>query len=712
MTFHNVNLIRIPLENQFNMKPFIYVIAILGLFVRGHSQAIAYDAIEQTFVISGLNAPQAVGGSKNEPYWKYFWEFGDGHYSFNRSPQYCYSKPGTYTVRAYATPYYSYESSRSFVQQITVTDSGCQRNRQYNLGGFLNIETNASGELVPGHDVQVILDYSMPFTSTSSEGYLLFMYNSEMEKRDLKLDFYPLNYRRNEERAYEASAISNFSLDRIAQLLPSDRAKIQAQIDDHQVRAFSCTLAPGANNRLFLTLSAATALDTTIIKGKKGALITNIKAVWLPTGATFSSIEMTDHYDLRMLSVHDPNRIRIEQPRGFAYYNPRTPEVFQFKIDFQNKGGRPVRQVDIDIPWQRQFNYEQIEIIERDPANSVICPDCPEYFDPALDSISCFKVDTSRQDLDGKVRLTFYNVMIHGKNEKGVGGGKYTKGFVKYQVPSTKFVDRKSKIRADITFLGGETFRTGSANKKWREKTIGLKLGRNFNDQLEYFDRLDATADLKYWYNVGGYYKNAALFRGLGWGGELAVAGFGFESKTVNRTLNANGGTASLQFTQETIEWSTLDIQAQAEARILGILAAGVGGGVSIPLLGSGTINDSRYTRAVLPEVDFNETWARYEETGEIPFDEFINFPVGDKQIVANDFGLLQENTVAELNDILIESGNSIGGMVHWYLEAGLLRYGAIGLRQDFRIYPNSYKNQCIKFNNFEAYLRIKLASL
>lgn len=680
------------------------------------AQTIVYDDLEGTFVVRGINAPTVAAGSKNKPYWKYFWEFGDGHYSFARAPRYCFKEKGLYKVRVSLMPYYSYEPTKVIEKEISVTQN-CNNEKTYSFDGLINIDTNSDGELVPGTEIQVILNYKMPRNASTGEGYLFFFYNSDQEKRKLKLNFYPLAYRRNAERTYNAQVESNLNIETIAGLDVDTKNYLATIGKDHQMRAFAVKLPAGEHNRAFVTVAASNALDTTIIKGKKGELITNLKAIWLPKGIPFSKSEQEMNYGLRMLSVHDPNKMSIESPKGFAYYKKSSPEAFEFKVEFQNEGGRPVKKVDIAVPWPDNFDYTKISIKDRDPSATDNCLVCPETFDPEIDTVvSCFKLDTTRVLMEDSIYLTFYNVLIHGKREKGVGGGRFTKGFITFSAPSNKKAIDKTKIGARITFEGGEDFFTRYARKNWRHKSLNLKIGRNFNHQLDGFETTNAWSDFDKWFNAGFIFRNAALRQGIGWGTELSFAAFGFDNRNTDEVFDPNGGISFINFNREKINMVTIDVIPHLEYKLFGAVSAGVGAGISFPFKASGNIQSNGLSISELSDLpDLYEQYLQAKELGtpipESLFEDFLNSEFGFLWEVTSRFGLLDKIEPVYFIEEEINSNVGPGGIVQWYIEVGPSNLISAGFRHDFRIYPNSYREQCLKFSNFEAYLRVKLSS-
>ncbi len=667
------------------------------------AQTISYDQSSQTFTIENLEPPTSPAGAKNPPYWKYFWEFGDGHYSMSENPIYCYENPIDHEVRVSLTPYYSYDRSRSITGTVRGNTS-CTVDRSYQEPtGMVQITSNADGELVPGHEIQLAIDYKMPSNQVSGEGYLLFFYNSEKEKKALNLPFYPLTYARDSERLPSANKMVSVIPSQMTGISEEAKSYVSALQNEYQYKGFHCTIEPGSVDRVFLTVAANVALDTTIIKGKRGALNINLKSVWIPINVQFDINTMVQNYALQMLSVHDPNRLRIIRPYGPAYYSQKDPETLEYLIEFQNKGGRAVKQVDVVVPMDRNLNYKTIKITRRDP-DEISCPVCATDFDPAISTASCFQLDTSQTEATGDVVLRFYNVMIHGKNEAGIGKNKFTKGFIQYTIETNKKRMDFQFSRASIEFEGGEVFVTKPDGKNWRHKSLGFKGGKNFGASLDGYEVLDD--EISKWYNVAFVYKNAPLFQGVGYGVELGSSGFGFRSWSAEPAFDME----AFELTEEVLDIKTLDLQAQIEYRIGGVVSGGIGAGFSVPISGKGNISYA------VPDSKFytNDHWGYFQNPEQIDREVFeeLNALSGFRDESFSKFGLFDNAEPSKIGSTDITSKTKIGSIINGYIETGLLSGIALGGRYVFRVYPNSYKQQCLKVQNAEIYLRVNLSTM
>ncbi|MEL7161011.1 MAG: PKD domain-containing protein, partial [Bacteroidota bacterium] len=325
------------------------------------AQFIEYDPIHHQFSVGGLKDPIAAAGASKSPEWTYLWEFGDGNYREGPTEKYCYATPGLKSVRLQLVPHYSHDSTRTITKVITVTKTcansdcdgkGACGEYDYDIKKLVTIKSNADNELVPENDVQFIVHYSLP-RQAAGEGTLFLFYNGNQIIKEAK--FAPLVLQRggrDAPRLYGATRLRN----------PKQRLREQTVSPlpspelGYNVEGFDCRLAAGQSGRMFLTMSASASLDTVTLKRKRDKLSTHVRAVWIPKGHPFSESQMTDRYDLKMYSVHDPNRIHILKPRNQAIYARQKPEEFTVEIEFQNLGGAPAARVVAAVPWPENID--------------------------------------------------------------------------------------------------------------------------------------------------------------------------------------------------------------------------------------------------------------------------------------------------------------------------------------------------------------------
>lgn len=650
------------------------------------AQTIQYKQNQSIFNIQ-IAPPSKAAGANKDPFWSYYWEFGDGHSSQDSVPKHCYANSGIYDVRLHLTPYYSHDSTR--VYKTTVDGRRVCTPRPVELDKWVNIETSASNEMVPDNTIRVNLTVQRP-DPTSTDGYLIFLYNDPKELKELKMKFDPVLYL-GEESLYGAQLLSADELWSIKEDNPTDQAILHQYLDTHDAEGFYIDELTSIPQSLHFTIGTSSNLDTIMLKDAKDKLEVNLKALWFPGNRSFDYDMMYDEYPLTMLSVHDPNRLRFERPRGMAYYNPKKPSLVEMKVDFQNLGGKAVKRLDIDIPWKKNLNHRSLKITKRNP-DFTECPTCPTQAGP-MGTESCFTVDTSFIKTDQTMRLTYHNVHIHGKREEGVKK-KYSKGYVQFSAKSNKNPVNLTRQRAVIKFEGGEAFRTNVARKFWRHRSFGIRLGRSLIADLDGYEFTDDKVSR--WYTGALFFKDQPVGTGVGWGVEIGSAGLGMIARWIveQPTLNI-----PFTFQKEEINLQTLDAQGHIEFKFLNVISAGVGGGVSIPLKGKGILTIRPSFGSELPMQSFGDDAITYDNV-------FNDYNFTDNNIYEGNFGLLDSD------ELDLASGIGFGSVTSLYAEVGLLRNFAIGGRASYRVFPNSFKGQCIKIAHAEAYLRIKLFNL
>ncbi len=417
------------------------------------TQTVEYDDQNFALRITGLSKPEKAPGAIKDPYWKFFWEFGDGYYATSQDATipYDYAESGRYPVRVSLTPFYSLESTQlisNVVEVGAVPPTEEQKENFLDPDQYLGMFTHPTEELTPGNEVQIVLHYRIPAGLSTSDGYLLLFYNNEKELEDLEMDFplFDITGYRNLE---SARVIRDHS--QMRDIHSSIKENIRVMADGHDMQAFAVSgLDPGKEYRAFLSLEVANILDSTMIKNRqadlkkeknrvKNDLIVSIWGMFVPKNVYLNERQIMDSSQLILDYVRDPNKIKVKKPKGFAYYHRKRPQEFVYEVKFQNKGTAPANRVDIEIPWNKNLDYNSVEIVGRSPGVVDHCGRCTKNNIPEADEErSCFLLDTSRLRSAGVMVFSFYNIWLHGKKEAGVNKNRYTKGFLVFKTKGNR----------------------------------------------------------------------------------------------------------------------------------------------------------------------------------------------------------------------------------------------------------------------------------
>lgn len=366
-----------------------------------------------------------------EAFYSYYWEFGDGTFSFAPQPEHHYKDTGTYEIRLYATNNYDDgKAPKSKPRRIKVKKTLYAATEQpssfFAASDMLGMKINRMPK--PGEEIVTIVGYRHPGGAGSMSGSLLLFYNEKQ--------FSNKNFALLEERAHYNER--KFKADSVLAMAPSDELYLPLAgpnanpwIDPVRKTAVSALLAEkkalfreqhawrvenlNAGEEKFLFLS----LETTPEMIKDTNAVVTISGMFIPDDPLLP----LSRYDLEMQIVasHDPNRIQLRNRRMNYRFVSKQREL-SYKVQFQNTGRGPASKVAIGIAVPGMLNGQSLEITDYSP-RCVMC-------DSAYERQSC--LDTIvRQD---SIFFVFNNIYLKGVKQEGVADPDSTKGFIKYKV--------------------------------------------------------------------------------------------------------------------------------------------------------------------------------------------------------------------------------------------------------------------------------------
>ena len=679
-------------------------VLLLVISYSGHAQSIEYNAEKDSIVVDNLNPPDTIAKNPNTPYWRSFWEYGDSHYSFDTIRHvYRYADLGTKEVRVMLTPHYSFNNTKTLTKSIQPQRiSNAPKIYPIPANKLVHIESSARNELVPDNEIRVVVHYNLPPNVNTEEGYLFIFFNNKTEMLQHEMPFHPF---RSDTLAYGDRLYDAYDSDMFDFKAESwvGRESLIAQMVDQvasdyaSAKIIKCPIQKGQDKRLFFSLISSPALSKLVLGGEKENLNVHIRALWVYEGVDFNNTHISSRYNYKMLSVHDPNEIKILRPKGNPFFHPNKHQTFEFEVHFENKGGRAAKNVDVIIPWPDNLDYKTIHIVGRDPSLKDKCSDCPPGFDLEKGKESCFMIDTSLIATNDTLIFRFRNIGLMGKREPGLSDKKYTKGLVRFTVKSNGKLTGIQRAKATIHLEGDNPLHTKEKKKYWRHKSLNLRGGRTLFAEMSNFNFNDDKR-LRY-YNLGMSLINAPLYSGYGYRWELTSSGLGF----IGRNSNEFGENQPAVLTYEEMDIQTVDFQFFLEKRMKNLFAIGVGVGPSIPISGDGVIESKQFS-----DVSGFMGFQPEEIVQSSKLFEDLYSEIGVSAENENSaFGLF--DSFAE-NSII--SNRSIGFIGSIFLEFGFLSKYALGVRSNYRIYPNSYKERCLKIRNSEVYLRFSLSTL
>lgn len=413
-----------------------------------------------------------------------FWEFGDGHFSFEETPVHVYEKPGEYAALLELTNNYDDGKKPKKKKKSVLTGGGtgtAMADAFSKKEQTIALKTNSQPKA--GEGLTCIISYRN-HSKYATDGRLHLFFN---EKK-----FPASHFRFDTARAYFGEMPDNawtfaepvetetdfdwaamFEIPSGAGVSTAAPAEVPFAADaqemlaktrrtyrDEQVWRFT-QLRPGEKRNLFVDLSGTANMlkDTTAFIHLEGII------------APFDPAVPPDRFELEIeiVSSHDPNAIAVSDNR--VNYRFLKRQKLDYKVRFQNNGEGPASTVQLDIEVPDGLNLGRMKPVEWYPD----CPVCTE----TPDAGSCLDTNTTKNGLV----FTFRNIYLPGSRQKGVSDKDSTQGFVKYRIePERDMPKRAFRSRAKIVFDKNPPIYTNFSKTRFKPGlSPGLKAGYAFD---------------------------------------------------------------------------------------------------------------------------------------------------------------------------------------------------------------------------------------
>jgi hypothetical protein len=449
------------------------------------------------------------------PFYTYFWEFGDGGFSFEKDPLHIYKDGKPAFARLFATNNYD-DGKRPPTKPKPIIKpnpikpaatrplmaSNTTEPSLFKMGGNIELKSNCMPK--PGDDMMIVFGYRNKAENGQQRlnGTLAILFNdkeftnnnfvlaetrvyNEEKKADLKpllTTAYlpvkkvspPVYYASLNEIPFKAdeTIMSKHSQNEYAhdsfitdkkqiyadeKILLSDKAKAFKSSETWRFENLQ------QNEERFVFMHFKTTPE--MIKDTNA--VVRITAVFIPDNPLvekeFFNIE------LQIVASHDPNKMVLRKTRMNYRFTGKNREL-TYKIRFQNTGKGPAKKVDVAVNISEVFDQETIKITKTKP-EVVNC-------DSAYANQSCIK---TIKGLDS-VHFVFSNIYLPGMQQKGVNDADSTMGFVEYKI---KFKEKPKKLPiksgAAIVFDKNEPIYTNRAVGRFKMGlSPGLILGYGF----------------------------------------------------------------------------------------------------------------------------------------------------------------------------------------------------------------------------------------
>ncbi len=487
---------------------------------------------------------QIAGAPK--AFYTYYWEFGDGNYSFKEKPIHKYKKPGEYKIRLWATNNYDNGKPPASRPKSLIIDDISD---EASLGSDLSFTEDEdlilkrNREPIPDQEMVLITSYKNT-NNYVSNGKLYLFYNDNQFKNDnftiedtrlhhgeriVPLDAISNMRTENDDHTLVASSSHNVLENRVLftqdttkrKNLPLTLEESKVLYRNYQVIAFN-DMPPGEERNIFRTLR------TTPEMIKDTSAIVTLRSVYVPD-ENFDNHTVKDT-EMEIVTSHDPNK--MSSNGWLMNYRLVRFKRLKFKVRFQNNGEGPANTIKLEVDTPEMFDKSTLRLESMYPE----CPICPKEREV---NYSC--LDTILQK--DKIIFQFNRIYLPGSQQKNVQEIDSTKGFVKYSMKfGNDFHKKKTKSRTAIYFDKNEPIITNYATTRFMPGiSIGAKTGYimvpDQDNQKEYF----VGATLSPFKSYRAYYQAELMF---------STSSYDELRNFETRTVGANGAENVIQFSE------------------------------------------------------------------------------------------------------------------------------------------------------------------
>lgn len=459
--------------------------------------------------------PPTPGG--REPFYTYYWEFGDGDFSVEKNPVHPYAAGGNYTAMLDATAHYDDKKKPPSKKRTVTADAGSPGQAMNYVfdEARQTIALKTNREPRPEEELVCIISYRNT-SSYVTDGRLHLFFN---EKRFPARHFTFLEARTHHNETAEADysaaetpRVLDWSTlsagwagtgDATSPLVfapPTPRteamlAKARDAYREEQTWRFS-QLRPGESRNLFVSLGSTASMV------KDTSVYIHLQGIVAPFDPAIPAGEFT--LDIKIVSSHDPNAIGVSENR--VNYRRLGSEKLDYKVQFQNNGEGPAKKIELTVTVPEGLNTTKMRPLNWYPE----CPICPPGKADA--GLSC--LDTATQE--NALIFTFRNIYLPGSKQEGLADYDSTKGFVRYRLEPAKHMPKRAfSSQAKIVFDKNKPIYTNFSKTRFKMGlSPGPKVGYAFRPDVSnsgYFFMGASLSPYKSW----KFYPQVELLTGL-----------------------------------------------------------------------------------------------------------------------------------------------------------------------------------------------------
>jgi len=463
------------------MKNYVLLFGMLILFKISKGQTA--DSLPATVITqetgntvhfsSELRPLRQVAGAPS-PFYSFFWEFGDGTFSFEKTPAHIYRDTGNYEVRLYATNNYD-DGKPPPTRPRPVKIKNKSVIAANAPSGFFKNDGNLMMKVNrlprPGEEMILVIGHQRQ----AGNGSLLLLYNEKQFKQDNFAWNEVRNYHQEKDIpadslwAYTGEKTPVFAMNGPAEndVNQQTRNMVMGQMDlFRKSKVWRVqNMQPGAEQFLFVSL------QTTPEMIRDTNAVVSISAMFIPDDPN----GLVEQYalELPVVASHDPNRMIMRNHR-MNYRFTGKKRTLTYKVQFQNTGKGPASKVDLGIRVPDMLDGGSVSLVDMQPK----CVPCAT----AYEKQSCLDTVHTKDS----VHFILRNIYLPGVQQDGVNDEDSTKGFIKYTIHfGKKPVKQSFSSRAAIVFDKNEPVITNHSTGRFIPGiSPGIIMGYNTSNKL------------------------------------------------------------------------------------------------------------------------------------------------------------------------------------------------------------------------------------
>lgn len=459
------------------------------------------------FNFTSIDSPLVRIAGAPEPFYTFWWEFGDGHYSTEDNPVHHYNEKGTYTILLATTNNYNDGKGRKKRKRtININEEvfASVDNLPYiGKNEILRIEKNHSPK--PEEEIVFVQTYKN-LSSETQKGTLLFFYNEKaFENKHFVLDEYRTHYN---EKSFEANksdilkSIEKLDEEQSFSFLKNNNENVILASLNNEIKAYlfennskeeskeESNDLKYFNNEKQLKKEISLAYETysDVIAWKFEDLKTqeernvflsftstsemlsdtnvsiSVQSIFIPNNISYSTRAKEV---MPIVTAHDPNKLIVNKNKTFRSFSKKNP--LEYEIKFQNVGKGPAEEVKLRFYNNADIDIKNLTILDFEPK----CDFCNEN-----STGSCFDTTVTKE----YVEFFFHNVYLPGTRQSDNENRKASKGSVKFSINTEKKIKQEDlTCRTEIYFDKEDPIRTNNAKIKFQKRLyFGLEIGANY----------------------------------------------------------------------------------------------------------------------------------------------------------------------------------------------------------------------------------------